>query len=55
MQWKHLGLNEVTWELEDAMQEAYPFLFNFVSTKDGVIPRGGECNTPVLTLVMCCI
>ena len=31
------------------MHEAYPFLFGFENTEDIVIPRGGECNTPVLT------
>ena len=30
VQWKHYGPNEATWELEDAMQLAHPFLFNFV-------------------------
>ena len=29
VQWKCLGLDEYTWELEDAMKEAYPFLFKF--------------------------
>ena len=27
VQWKHLGFDEATWELEDAMREAYAFLF----------------------------
>ena len=40
VQWKHLSPNEVAWELESAMDEAYPFFFNFVNTEDGVIPRG---------------
>ena len=31
VQWEHYGPEEVTWELEDAMQLAHPFLFN--STK----------------------
>ena len=26
---KHCGPDEATWELEDAMRVAYPFLFNF--------------------------
>ena len=26
VQWKHFAPNESTWELEDAMREAYPFL-----------------------------
>ena len=30
------------------MREAYPFLFNFENVEDGVILRGGECNTLVL-------
>ena len=25
--WKHRGVNEVTWELEDTMRATYPFLF----------------------------
>ena len=25
--WQHRGVEEVTWELEDTMQAAYPFLF----------------------------
>ena len=29
VQWKDLGPDEATWDLEDAMKEAYPFLFNF--------------------------
>ena len=29
VQWKHYGPNEATWELEDAMRVAHPFLFNF--------------------------
>lgn len=40
MQWNQLSLNEATWELEDAIREAYPFLFNFVNIEDGVIPKG---------------
>jgi len=27
VQWKHFGPDEATWELEDAMKQAYPFLF----------------------------
>jgi hypothetical protein len=27
VQWKHFGADEATWELEDAMRMAYPFLF----------------------------
>ena len=30
VQWEHYGLEEATWELEDAMRLARPFLFNFV-------------------------
>ena len=29
VQWKHYGLDEATWELEDAMRVEHPFLFNF--------------------------
>ena len=25
--WQHQGVNEVTWECEDPMRAAYPFLF----------------------------
>ena len=28
VQWEHYGLEEATWELEDAMRLAHPFLFN---------------------------
>jgi hypothetical protein len=27
VQWKHFGPDEATWEMEDAMKHAYPFLF----------------------------
>jgi len=27
VQWKHLSSEEATWEMEDRMREAYPFLF----------------------------
>jgi hypothetical protein len=27
VQWKHFGVDEATWELEDAMRLAYPFFF----------------------------
>jgi effector-binding domain-containing protein len=40
VQWNHLSLGEATGEMEDAMCKAYSFLFNFVNTEDGVIPRG---------------
>ena len=30
VQWDHYGPEEAMWELEDAMQLAHPFLFNFV-------------------------
>ena len=29
VQWEHYGPEEATWELEDAMQLAHTFLFNF--------------------------
>ena len=63
VQWEHYGLEEATWELEDAMRLAHPFLFEsaehrgrcqcsvlfiFLSTEDNAIEGGGECNTPVL-------
>ena len=28
VQWEHYGLEEATWELEDAMRLEHPFLFN---------------------------
>ena len=28
VQWEHYGPEETTWELEDAMRLAHPFLFN---------------------------
>jgi hypothetical protein len=28
VQWKHFGVDEATWELDDAMRMAYPFLFH---------------------------
>ena len=30
VQWEHYGPKEATWELEDAMRLAHPFLFNSV-------------------------
>jgi hypothetical protein len=33
VQWKHFGPDEATWEMEDAMKHAYPFLFTFVYTE----------------------
>jgi hypothetical protein len=30
VQWKHFGPDEDTWEMEDAMRQAYPILFTFV-------------------------
>jgi hypothetical protein len=32
VQWKHFGPDEATWEMEDAMRQAYPFLFTSVHT-----------------------
>jgi hypothetical protein len=32
VQWKHFGPDEATWEMEDAMRHAYPFLFTYVHT-----------------------
>ena len=55
MQWRHFGLDEATWEMEDAMRQAYPILFNFVHTidvkdkniEDDVPLRGRELQHPV--------
>jgi hypothetical protein len=33
VKWKHFGLDEATWEMEDAIKQAYPFLFTFVHTE----------------------
>jgi hypothetical protein len=33
VQWKNFGLDEATWEMEDSMRHAYPFLFTFVHTE----------------------
>ena len=30
---KHFGLDETTWEMEEAMRHAYPFLFTSVYTE----------------------
>ena len=40
VQGKNPGSDEATWELDDSMQEAYPFLFISQDTKDGVILWG---------------
>ncbi len=32
VQWKHFGAGEATWELEDAMRKAYPFLFTIINS-----------------------
>ena len=40
VQWKHLGPYQATCELKDAMWEAYPFLVNFVDSKDDVVLMG---------------
>jgi hypothetical protein len=33
VQWKNFGPDEATWEMEDAMRHAYPFLFTSVHTR----------------------
>jgi hypothetical protein len=33
VRWKHFFLDEATWEMEDAMEQSYPFLFTSVHTK----------------------
>jgi hypothetical protein len=30
VQWKHFGPDEATWEMEDAMRQAYPILFTSI-------------------------
>jgi hypothetical protein len=34
VQWKHLSPEEATWEMEDHMREAYPFIFQNDPEKD---------------------
>ena len=34
VQWKHFGPNEATWEMEDAMKQAYLILFTSIHTRD---------------------
>ena len=43
---KNFGPNEVTLDLEDAKQEAYPILFGFENTDDNVILRGKGMQYP---------
>jgi hypothetical protein len=33
VEWKHFGPYDATWEMEDAMRHAYPFLFTYVYTE----------------------
>jgi hypothetical protein len=33
VQWKHFGPDEATWEMEDAMKQAYPILFTSIHTR----------------------
>jgi hypothetical protein len=33
VRWKHFGLDEATWEMEDAMRQAYPFLLTSIYTE----------------------
>ena len=40
VQWKHLRLDEATWDMEEDMGEAYPFLFNFESIEGDLVVRG---------------
>jgi hypothetical protein len=49
VQWKHFGIDEATWELEDAMKHAYPFLFTSPHTNhigryniEGDVPLRGR-------------
>ena len=42
LQWKNLGPDEATCEIEGSIQEAYPFLFSFMNIEDGVILRGSR-------------
>ena len=54
MQWKHLGPDEETWELESKMREAYPFLLWEDMDEDRLTSRtmlslkGGYCVIPLL-------
>lgn len=40
VQWKCLGLDETSWELQDVMRKEHPFVFDFENIEDYVIPRG---------------
>ena len=43
VKWKHFGLDEATWEEEEAKKKAYPTLFVLrKNTKDGVPLQGRE-------------
>jgi hypothetical protein len=54
VQWKHFGPDEATWEMEDAMRQAYLILFTPVHTyhvdrqnnKEDVPLRRGGIVTP---------
>ena len=37
VQWEHYGPEEATWELEDVMWLAHPFLFNSAEHRGGTI------------------
>jgi hypothetical protein len=47
VQWKHIGPNEATWEMEDDMKQAYPCLFNFVHTEH-INKYNIEDNVPLM-------
>ena len=48
VKWRNLGPYEAMWELEEAMQEAYPFLFESKSIEDGTTIRSRGNVTPMV-------
>jgi hypothetical protein len=44
VQWKHFGPDEATWEMEDAMKHAYPFLFTFTYRAHRQVEHRGRCS-----------
>jgi hypothetical protein len=43
VQWKHFGPSEATLEMQDAMKEAYPFLFSSRGQSLKIIEHRGQC------------
>ena len=45
--WRHYGVEESTWEREDAMQATYPFLFR----DEGIVDRIRVCSQVHNTII----